>query len=314
MLAGGGSFKLYVRHPGAFVGTTDLIRNQRTQLLECISNFRSALETHDVHETISSVHRLCKEVDSYLVSTASTRNDIKDLLAPALELHAKSPFIERLQKWPRGYQGDFETIEWLSDARPRLDTLESAYWLEWYALNCPIAQQHRNKLVWQRGLIERATLRGGRILNIGCGGCADLADNAPFLRDCEFVLIDMDEDALALAAERLESARSIKLIRRDVLRGLREASELGPFDAIICGGPFDYLDGRVVSRILGKTRSLADRDCCIAFTNISNDNPYRTWIENLANWKLIHRSEADIRNIVRGAEIDIDILQISRDA
>ena len=33
--------------------------------------------------------------------------------APARLIHGKSPFIRRAQIWPRGYPGDFETIEYL---------------------------------------------------------------------------------------------------------------------------------------------------------------------------------------------------------
>jgi hypothetical protein len=38
---------------------------------------------------------------------------ILQLVARAREVHARSPFVRRLQSWPRGYPGDFETVEYL---------------------------------------------------------------------------------------------------------------------------------------------------------------------------------------------------------
>lgn len=260
---------------------------------------------------IGSIHRLCKSLGNYL---RHQPQDARDILLPAWNLHAESPFLRRLQTWPRGYQGDFETIEWLADATPRIDRSQPAYWLEWYALNCPIARQHRNKLVWQRGVIERAARQGGRILNVGCGGCADLADDPPFLQDCDFTLIDMDNKALALSADRLRKARSVTLINEDILKGLRDAARLGPFDAIVCGGLFDYLPSRLVSRLLRQLAASAATNACVAFTNISDDNPYRIWIENLADWRLIHRSKDDIRRIVADAGLPLTNLGIEKDA
>lgn len=39
------------------------------------------------------------------------------------------------------------------------------------------------------------------------------------------------------------------------------------------------------------------------FININKINPYRVWIEYLANWELIECSAADIHSIVKGAGI-----------
>ncbi|WP_051134131.1 class I SAM-dependent methyltransferase [Methylocystis sp. ATCC 49242] len=276
-----------------------------------VSEFCARFQQNDPHTTISSIHKLCRSLGDYLQHQPE---DVGEILRPAWRLHGASPFIRRLQRWPRGYPGDFETIEWLADATPRIDASDPAYWLEWYALNCPIAQQHRNKLVWQRRIIERAARRGGRIMNLGCGGCADLAGDPPFLEDCDFTLIDMDSDALALSADRLRKARSVASIKQDALRGAREAATLGPFDAIVCGGLFDYLPSRHVSRLLNQLSASVAADGCIAFTNISDSNPYRIWIENLADWKLIHRSEDDIRCIVAKADAPSAKLRIERDA
>ena len=234
-----------------------------------------------MHATIALMHRLCAIIEEALAAGHS-RTTVWQLVAPARAVHARSAFIRRLQSWPRGYPGDFETVEWLADPRPRCADTDPVYWVEWYALNCAIAQQHRNKLGWQHKLVK---LSGNqRILNIGCGGCADVAIDPTIVAGADIVLLDSDPDALALARSRLEMAASVKCLARDVIRGLNELVRLGPYGLIVCGGLFDYLSDAVISRLL---RTLHQRALApggkIAFTNISSSNEFRIWIEFLAS-------------------------------
>lgn len=108
------------------------------------------------HGTIAAMHHLCAAIEAAYEKGAE-RNQVVEILKPAYELHSRSRFVHRLQTWPRGYPGDFETVEWIAAARPQIRQSDPAYWLEWYALNTAIAQQHRNKLAWQRDLVREAS-------------------------------------------------------------------------------------------------------------------------------------------------------------
>src|SRR5262245_22123589 len=98
-----------------------------------------------LHATAAGMHAFAAAID--LCEEAGIE---KATLAPHIEpmraLHARSPFVHRLQSWPRGYAGDFETIEYLCDAENRADAGTVAWAIEQYALQSPIAQQHRNKV------------------------------------------------------------------------------------------------------------------------------------------------------------------------
>jgi 2-polyprenyl-3-methyl-5-hydroxy-6-metoxy-1,4-benzoquinol methylase len=176
--------------------------------------------------------------------------------------------------------------------------------MEWYALNCPIAQQHRNKLAWQHKLIANVSSSGGKILSVGCGGCADVALRPEATLNADYVLLDFDADALNLAKQRLRLARSVATINKDAISGLRELIRLGPYDLILCGGLFDYLPDHAIVRLLrqlgGSGLNAGGR---LAFTNVSRSNEFRVWMEFLADWKLIHRSPNDVERIVSQAGI-----------
>ncbi|WP_020180284.1 class I SAM-dependent methyltransferase [Methylopila sp. M107] len=288
---------------------------------EPLANVGAAVEEFCAHaergfsmESLETALRsICANIDRARIA-GSDDGAIRALVRPAYDIHATSAFIQRLQTWPRGYAGDFETIEWIARSHPELDAGHRAYWIEWYALNGVLGQQHRNKLAWQRGLMERAARGGGRILNIGCGGCADVADGPAFLGDCDVVLVDMDADALALAGERLKGARSLKLVRRNVIRGVQEALRLGPFDLILCGGLFDYFPDRTIQKLAVQLTGALSDEGTFAFTNIGDENPLRPWMEYLADWRLIHRDAGLMRELLSGVDISGFDVALEKDA
>jgi len=81
-------------------------------------------------------------------------SEIRSYLLPVRLLHRRSLFVARAQDWPRGYAGDFETIEYLCDGTNRVSREDSlGYCIEEYTLNSQITQQHRNKVKLQAELM-----------------------------------------------------------------------------------------------------------------------------------------------------------------
>ena len=68
------------------------------------------------------------------------RETILDELGSVRSLCARSPFVRRLQTWPRGYPGDFETVEYIMNAENRAEPGTLDYWLEQHTLTSDIAQ------------------------------------------------------------------------------------------------------------------------------------------------------------------------------
>jgi SAM-dependent methyltransferase len=234
-------------------------------------------------------------------------------------LHAQSPFVERLQTWPRGYPGDFETVEWLCDVVNRAPVGTVAWAIEECALQSPVAQQHRNKVSLQARAILSAILAApqARVASLGCGGCRDLALIQDYLPDQRgtFVLVDADRAALTFARDRLPRiAGRCEFVAGSVPRVLPRVIGAGPFDLVVAGGLFDYLPDRWAVSTLRAVRRMLAPGGTLLFSNIAAGNPFRPWIEYLGDWRLIERNEAEVERLAGDAGFAIDRLRVSRDS
>jgi extracellular factor (EF) 3-hydroxypalmitic acid methyl ester biosynthesis protein len=236
--------------------------------------------------------------------------------------HSRSEFCRRVQTWPRGYPGDWETIDYVLDGVNRTPRGDFAHHLERYALACAASQQHRNKVAHQAALCERALTgnRSARILSIACGGSRDLAalvhkvDLDAF--DGRIWLNDADASALHVSMRRLAAFHSrCTAIPGSILTAGRDLAAAGPFDLVLAGGLFDYLPR---ARAIRLVRTIY-RECLSAggtffFTNMAIGNPHRLWMELVGGWRLIERDEAELRALCVRAGVPDVAIDAQRDA
>jgi extracellular factor (EF) 3-hydroxypalmitic acid methyl ester biosynthesis protein len=274
-----------------------------------------------LHLTIALTHRLIGAIER-MRTAGHSREDILEVLSGVRAIHARSPFIRRLQEWPRGYAGDFETVEYLWRQRNGAPHGQLPYFLEQYALASPIAQQHRNKIDIQAAELLATVSRGrrgepARILILAAGGCPDLRQAEPALADHPFevTLLDQDPEALAFSASQLRRVRDrVALVTANVVRGLPHVARQGRFDLVLAGGLFDYLPDRVAVRVLRIARQrLLVTGGRFIFTNIGRGNAYQTWIEYMAEWFLIHRSDREVAQLCASAGFNPEAVGIETD-
>jgi extracellular factor (EF) 3-hydroxypalmitic acid methyl ester biosynthesis protein len=262
------------------------------------------------HRVVSAIHGICDALTDCEAAGVPAA-DLRQIGSNARETHGQSPFIRRLQEWPRGYAGDFETIEWLWRGENRAPIGTLGYALEAYALTAAIAQQHRNKVHLQARCVLEAAHRKAdcRVLSIGCGSSPDIRSVAPHVpASATFVFCDSDEQALEFSRRATEGADVQRhFVHGIVPRVLRRLEPLAPFDLILAGGLFDYLPDRWLARTAGDAwnRLLAPGGRLV-FTNIATGNPFRVWLEYMADWRLIERSELDVVRLCRDAEIPVE--------
>jgi SAM-dependent methyltransferase len=243
-------------------------------------------------------------------------------LAPAHAELGRAPFYQRTHTWPRGYAGDFETVEMLCyPQRFGTEKRSLAEWAHEITLASPSVQQHRNKIVKQALVVLDKAIGATadtRILSAACGGCPDLRLILPLLRGFpgRFVLVDSDEHALAFSRGQLGAlASSCDFVHLNVLRYLKRAAMEGSsFDLVYAGGLFDYFDDRTLAFFVATAHRLLKPGGRLFFTNLAEGNLHLMLIRHFARWRLILRSEAAVLEICRGAGIDPNLIQIERDA
>jgi len=276
-------------------------------------------ETHEevlYHQLLAIVHRICAAI--LICERAElTRDEIVHILEPVRRVHARSPFVARLQQWPRGYPGDFETVEYLvSGTNQAQDPLARS--CEAYALSRAIAQQHRNKVQHQAMRIVRTMLSNPghtRIASIACGSCPDLRsirEQLPGLAG-EIWLNDIDADALKFSRKTLSNiAQKVSVREGDAISATRHLPR-GEFDLVLAGGLFDYLDDRSATLLIQMAYRLLVAGGVFFFTNIAAGNPYRPLIEYFGNWSLRERTEEEIYLLCEQAGIGRGNVAIRRE-
>lgn len=271
-----------------------------------------------LHQTVVAMHSFATAVTA-CEEAGLTRLELLPHLEAIRAIHDRSPFVHRLQTWPRGYPGDFETVEWLCDARNRSAIGTLPWAIEQCSLQSPLAQQHRNKVALQARAILSTLVANpaARIASIGCGGCRDLSMIQDYLQPGHgtFVLIDADADALAFARARLDRiAGRCTFIQGRVPRAIAKLPPDSRFDLVVAGGLFDYLSDRWAVATLTAVRERLAPGGRVFLSNIAEGNPFRPWIEYLADWWLIERAEADLVRLLEEAGFDARRARVSRDS
>ncbi len=249
-----------------------------------------------------------------------SRDDILQVIAPARAVHAQSPFIRRVQVWPRGYPGDFETVEYMFESRDRAAPGTLAALVEHYALTSPIVQQHRNKLAWQAArVLEVVSGRSGeaRVLSVASNSARDLRSIQPALRSLgtRVYLNDADPNALAHTLHALQSLGDrVEVIPGVVFVAVGAFHKFAPYDVVLTGGLFDYLTDEQITRLLPRLFSVVAPGGRLLFTNLLRGNWQRVWMEYLGNWSVRYRSVDDIRSLIGQSGLpDVAHVTISAD-
>jgi SAM-dependent methyltransferase len=277
----------------------------------------SSDETTRHHLVVAQVHALLAAIVE-LENLGVEKSVIHAAVAEVRRLHAGSPIIARMQNWPRGYAGDYETIEAILSGQCASPRGTLAYHLERYVLDCPASQQHRNKVAAQADLI-RSTIAhnpSAAILVVACGSCPDLRllHNGLKSFQGQLWLNDIDEGALERSVAMVTtSVPQVQSAPGNVVALLRESRSLPKFDLIVAGGLFDYLEDRVARFVIKGAFSCLTPGGRFFFTNIGN-NPYRPWMEYCGEWFLRERSGGHLRSLVIQSGIPAEHMRLSTEA
>jgi SAM-dependent methyltransferase len=220
----------------------------------------------------------------------------------------RSGFHARAREKPRGYAGDYYTIEMLYDAKPS-GTGQLGLLLDSWALQLPAAQAVRNRrtiLVDKLGAFAKDidALTPCRITSLGSGPAREIIDllSKNQTRSLCATCIDIDAEALTYAARLAAAAGAaerVKFVRENVIKLAlgRGREHVPPQDVIYSVGLFDYLPDNAAVAVLNWMHTHLTPGGTVIVGNVQPGNPTRTYMDTLLDWKLIHRSAGQLRRI-----------------
>lgn len=213
----------------------------------------------EVSAANEEVLQVCAQFDQEVKDDAvvkATRSYFRKRTHPLL---SKSYSINRLRTWPQGYQGDYMTLEASYRNTPMSDGI--GYYLDKYLLGWQLAHALRGRIERLAELLrnELAGRQNPKVLDIACGSCREIIDLVPDIKraGASVTCIDLDDDALAFATDRLSladlSPGQVSMIKYNALRifDLDVAkAEFGSQDIIYSVGYFDYLPDDFLVKML----------------------------------------------------------------
>lgn len=228
-------------------------------------------------------------------------------MMPLLQL---TEVARRMYAKPRGYAGDFRTIELIYERKAgghgALGRLLDACFLAE-----PAAQAVRNR----RGLLAeqigdelraaQADSRMARITSLACGPAREVYDvqrGSPLADRLVATLVDMDAKALGFVAKRQLSQRPpgrVRLVKENLIHLAMGRSELdlAPQDLVYSIGLIDYLSDEQVILLLDWVHGLLGPGGRVILGNFHPANPTKALMDHVLEWRLQHRDEADMHRL-----------------
>jgi CRP-like cAMP-binding protein/SAM-dependent methyltransferase len=249
-------------------------------------------------------------------------SELNEYLKEQLESHLQHellPFVlmtettERFYSKPRGYAGDYLTIEKIYLNRPagigRLGPI-----IDHVHLEAPSARAVRNR----RGLLVseiKKTLsskRGKRIkiMSLACGPAREIFDVYEEMEDktlIETTLLDIDCQALAFVDElrhKKKLTKQISLLEENLiyLSLGRKKTEIDAQDLIYSIGLIDYFNDKLVIKLLNYIYKALAPGGRVILGNFHPNNIYKEYMDYVLEWNLIHRTEEDMNRLLLHSE------------
>jgi SAM-dependent methyltransferase len=218
---------------------------------------------------------------------------------------------ERWYSKPRGYAGDFLSIEWMYQDRAegvgRLGPVLDRCFLDVAAAKA--VRNRRGLLVEeiQKTMSETEAGRPTRVLSMACGPAREIFDTYATLSDpnqLHATCLDIDLQALAFVADVRDKRKLKRHIRLEnanlayLVTG-RQRMELQPLDLAYSIGLIDYFNDEFVVRLLDFIHDQLRPGGRVILGNFHPRNTSKAFMDYVLDWKLIHRDEADMNRLSR---------------
>jgi extracellular factor (EF) 3-hydroxypalmitic acid methyl ester biosynthesis protein len=219
-----------------------------------------------------------------------------------------SRFNDRAFSKPRGYAGDYATIEMLYDDTAAGDGRLGALIDRW-TLDLPAARAVKNRrMVLAEAIRQVGSGRVGAesmpVTSLAAGPARELFDvlTAPDAPNVHATCVDIDHEALAFAsgiAEQLGVASHFTFAQDNVVRLCRGRGHtaLAPQALIYSVGLTDYLQDAFVVDLMNWAYDMLLPGGTLIVGNVVPSNPTRAYMDHILEWVLLHRSADELREL-----------------
>jgi extracellular factor (EF) 3-hydroxypalmitic acid methyl ester biosynthesis protein len=274
----------------------------------------------NARQTAACYSQIIQELELHLGDNAPGTQQEKDALGYKIQQEMApyilmTDFLNRSYTKPRGYAGDFLTIanayNDLAIGNGRTGELLDRLTLDSPAVK---AVKNRRKLLTEEILNTIAAANGApvHITVFACGPARELFDVYAQLEDPSLLkttLIDIDLQALSYVSDRKDAFRvplPMELHRENLIYLAlgRRKIVLPPQDLIYSIGLIDYFNDQLVTKLSNYAHQLLKPGGRVIFGNFHPQNPQKAFMDHIIDWKLIHRTEADMDNLFQNSAFD----------
>lgn len=221
-----------------------------------------------------------------------------------------SRMIDRSFSKPRGYAGDYYTIELIHLLQPQGDRRLGPLIDREYLLSPP-CQAVRNRRWLMRDCLQEfygqrvKPIEKYLITSLACGAGREMFDFMGQASDSETIfssLLDIDIEALTYSSHLAAEAGlqgQVLFAKENVLHLAmgRGKTRLPPQNVIYSIGLADYLKDEVVTRMINWMYDTLKPGGYAVVGNFSDSNPDHDFMDHILDWRLYHRSVDDMKRI-----------------
>ena len=252
----------------------------------------------------------CREV----LGASSALNEATKAQIGAKLQHEMLPYVlttetaDRFYSKPRGYAGDYLAIQKIYDNVPggtgRLGPLVDRLFLD---IEPSRAVRNRRTLLADE-IVSTVNSKPSGTVTVMCmasGPATEVFDAFGRLEDrgrLRVTLLDIDLQSLAYVDEirtRQNLTSNITLVNENLIALYlgRSKTKVAPQDLIYSIGLIDYLNDKLVNKVLAYSFENLARGGRVILGNFHPRNPAKEFMDYVLEWNLIHRTEADMNRL-----------------
>ena len=229
--------------------------------------------------------------------------------------------IARIYTKPRGYAGDYLTIAWMYDGQPG-GVAPLGPLLDVCMLGFPpgVAVCNRRGLLVEEITRVLAAREGevARVTSLACGPAREIFDAFEQLADpagLAATVVDFDAEALSYVSERRDALglqRSIDPRNENLIHLAlgRSTIDVADQDLVYTIGLIDYFPDDLVVKLMTMAHGLLRVGGKVILGNFHSSNPAKAFMDHVLDWRLIHRTEADMDRLYRASAFARDCTNI----